>query len=155
MKLVGTTPVVSRDYDPNCKTSYVVGLIRCMKTNERDSIQFDALANLIVDAGCVDKGVITEMIDWGLNYVADLNDALGVAQLSYDMLLKLNVSNEEKWFTNDTRIAFAIRAGLLLEMCLGFIEQFERNRSWKLKRRRMSVTLRLRMSSLSTLEIFS
>lgn len=82
LKLVGTTPIVSKDYDSTCMVSFVAGLIKHMKTNEWEDTYFDALSSLIVDAGCVDKSVIAEMIDWGLNYVTDLNDALTVSRLS-------------------------------------------------------------------------
>ena len=129
LKLVGTTPVVSKDYDPNCQASYVVGLIQFMKTHDFEEIHFDALSSLIVDAGCVDKGVITEMIDWGLNYVADLNDAVEVARLSYDIMLKVNAISNTTRTANDTHTAFAIREGLI-EMCLGFIESFWEHKSF-------------------------
>lgn len=126
LKLIGTTPVVSNDYDPKCKASYVVGLIQYLKTNEWEEIHFDALICLIIDAGCVDKeGVITEIIDWGVNYVADINDAVEVARVSHDMVLIVDCDTE---LPCDTRTAFAIRTGLV-EMCLGFIDKFGKDAS--------------------------
>jgi len=127
VKLIGTTPVVSKDYNPNCELLFVVGLVKYMKTDEWEEIHFDALMILIIDVDCVDKGVITEMIDWGLKYVAELNDAVEVARVSGCLLWRrrdnLQWPMVLKVYANDARTAFAVRAGLI-DMCLDFIDKF-------------------------------
>ena len=65
--MIGTTPVVSKDYDSTCMISYVAGLVRYTKTYDWGYNDVRILRLLIKDADCVDKGVITEMIDWGMN----------------------------------------------------------------------------------------
>ena len=122
LDVIATTPFVNRDYDPNCMVSYVAGFIIQMKANGCFSIGDNiALHRLIGSGDCVDKGVITEMIDFGLNFTVDSYTALLVAWVSSGMIL-LKISSVENR-PSDTRIAFAIRAGLI-EMCLTFIEQF-------------------------------
>ena len=118
---IGTTPIISKQYDPNSTISYVEGLIRKMKTT--NDIKFIyAAEDLVVDADCVDKGVITELISYGISY-ASIDRAAEVLNMSVSMLFRgINYSLiPEKNLPNDTRTAFAIRAGLL-DMCLTFVE---------------------------------
>ena len=122
LETIASTPIVSRDYDPTCMVSCVEGLLRLMKTsvdrNNANWIKHHILAieKLIIDAGCVDKGVISELMDYGLNYAKDYKTAQSVSEIAASMLQ----SNGQP---SDTRIAFAIRAGII-EMCLHFIERF-------------------------------
>jgi len=112
----GTTPIVSRGYDSTCMVSFVAGLIRYTKTHDWGEHEVRILELFIHDTDLVDKDVIIEMIDWGMNY-ANYDDALEVAYLSTSMVIERTSCRP-----CDTRIAFSIRHGLV-EMCLNFINQ--------------------------------
>ena len=128
LKTIGTTPVTNKEYDSTCMTSCVAGLVRRLKAaNQRKGI-LEMVRCLIRDADCVDKGVIIELIDLGTSYTSDYESAINVAVISYPMVLE--DSNISKNHPNDTRVAFAIRAGLI-EMCLGFIERFNEHESFE------------------------
>ena len=67
LETIGTTPIISKQYDSSCMVSYVTGLMRHIKVNrfKKEPEQkgaFSILQRLIVDAECVDKGVIVEVI---------------------------------------------------------------------------------------------
>ena len=130
LKAIGSTPIVNRDYDPTCKVSYVEGLIHVVKKEgwERNGSNVFSflIPHLIAETDDCDKGVIKEMIDLGANYVHDYAGAELVTRLASRMIC-IEIS-EEKVQPNDTRTAFAIRAGLI-EMCLSFIERFYRHGS--------------------------
>ena len=132
LKIIGKIPVVSKKYDPNCTISYVEGLIHLAKREGAElfvpSIGAYILESLIENAGCVDKDVIKEMIDWGTNYDHDVDSAELVTKLSSSMIC-VSVSTGLIQ-PNDTRTAFAIRAGLI-EMCLSFVEQFGRDETFE------------------------
>jgi len=135
---IGCMPIVSKDYDydqsmattstiyyPDC-ISYTSGLIRCMKEEgSKEGIwcidQIDGVLNILAplmyEGDCIDKDVITRIMDLGTNHVQDYANAVVVARLSAGMLRK----GTDK--TCDTRTAFAIRYGLI-EMCLNFIGCF-------------------------------
>ena len=71
MDSIGTTLIVSNDYDPNCMVTFVEGYIRRLK-KEKEVLKENDLRVarcLTYNADCVDKGVITEVIDLGLRYV--------------------------------------------------------------------------------------
>ena len=126
MEIIGTTPIVSKGCNPTCMISCVAGLIHQVKSDGReyDKVPFDVIKNLILDADCIDKGVIIEIIDYGTNITnvdVHYNSAILVAGLSAAVLLR--ETNVEENQLSDTRIAYAIRAGLI-EMCLKFIELF-------------------------------
>ena len=113
---IGSIPVISKAYDPNCSTSYVLGSLQIL-TKEwgwcQEADYCTILKRLILDADCVDKDVIREIIWFGLlgfDY-DDIQIAEFVATLSNGII------------QSDTRVAFAIRSGLI-EMCLDFIERF-------------------------------
>jgi len=72
---------------------------------------------------CIDKDVIMGMIDLGVNYVHDCASAVIVTRLSSFILLKEHDDQEQSIPNDDTRIATAIRSGLI-EMCLYFIGRF-------------------------------
>ena len=116
LEIIGTTPIISKEYDPTCMISCVEGFIRQMKINGFFTTTLDCL---IENADCVDKGVITEMIDFDtIHYDNDIAES--VLLRLYLMITKkeANIRN-----ANDTRVAFAIRVGLI-EMCLSIIEKF-------------------------------
>ena len=127
---IGTTPIVSKEYIPSCMVSYTAGLIRIMKTARWTNDDFITLVNLIRCAHCVDKGVITEVIDFGIYHtISDYDTAKVVTKISYDMILQ--ASTLKNWCVlSDTQIAFAIRAGLV-EMCLSIMGQFAMHESFK------------------------
>jgi len=119
--MAGTTPIVNRDYDPSCNVSYVVELIRRIKIEGWNEEDEDILDDLITETDCVDKDVIIGVIGLGLNYhyrEDEFEYAAVVAHLSNNMI-NIWVANR-KSEANDTRVAFAIRAGLV-EMCFTFI----------------------------------
>ena len=103
--------------------SYVVGEIRHIKLTDGIILhkQIDVLQPLMEEADCIDKDVITEIIDLGTNHVNDYDSAEIVARLSEFMLCQ--ELNDEEGIESDTRIAFAIRHGFI-EMCLNFVERF-------------------------------
>ena len=117
---IGTTPIVSRNYDSTCMVSFVAGVIRYAKTYDWGEHDVRILGLFIYNRDFVDKDVITEMIDWGMNH-ADFDDALEVASLSSSLIIQ---KANERYLACDTRVAFAIRHGLI-EMCLNFIDQFK------------------------------
>lgn len=120
LERIGSIPIVSKDYDPTCKISCVAGMIQPMKT-AKDYTYHPALQNFIVNADCIDKGVIMEVIDFGMNYANDESSVVVVMGLASAMVLQGR--NTRRGLPNDTRSAFAIRAGLF-EMCLGLIERY-------------------------------
>jgi len=121
LKTIGTTPIVNKEYDPSCMVSYTAGLVHQLKLTDRRTGILDKVRRLIREADCVDKGVITELIDFGTKYTPNHESALDVALIIFSMTLEN--SNLKKNHPNDTRVACAIRAGLI-EMCLGFTKQF-------------------------------
>jgi len=119
LDIIGTTPIVSKDYDPNCMISFVVGLIRDQKNRiTLDSNVISVLQPLMEEVDGIDKDVIMEMIDLGMNHVHDYDSAMVVARLSGFMLWK---ETDNK--SCDTRTAFATFCGLI-DMCLNFIDSF-------------------------------
>ena len=124
LKSIGTTLTISKDYDPNCMISFVVGLIRDVKKEgilSSGGCITSVLRPLMEEADCIDKDVIMEMIGLGMNYVHDYESAVVVARLSGFMLCQ--ELNAKEGIESDTRIAFAIRTGLV-EMCLNFVDRF-------------------------------
>ena len=120
LETIGTTPITSKEYDPECKISLVVGLIRQTKIEGWTMGTSKCLRRLIANVSCVDKDVITEMIDLGINTRDDRWLVHVAVVLDYMILKKYN---NERFYSNDTRIAFAVRGGLI-ELCLTFIERF-------------------------------
>jgi len=118
---IGTTPIVSREYDQTCMTSLNEGFIHRTKEAKSENLCHELLLLqvLVTDIDCVDKGIITSLVDFGLNFTSDYNSSAIVAGLSSYCLKQ-----------SDTRVAFAIRAGLI-EMCLNFIERFGRDDFFK------------------------
>lgn len=123
LETIGTTPIISKQYDPSCMISYATGLIVILKLMGLKKEQQGAvsiLQHLIIGAECVDKGVIAEV---GSSVITPFDDGptlVALARISFHMLLS-------KGHPSDTRVAFAIRAGLI-ELCLSFIQYHsERN----------------------------
>ena len=125
--IIGCMPIVSKEYNPHCMISYTAGLIRDEKKEGINIYQKDddgvvpILQSLMFIGDCIDKDVIMGIIDLGTNYVHDYACAVIVARLSQNMLCKIRPS--------DSRIAFAIRSGLV-EMCLSFVERFGEHESF-------------------------
>ena len=117
LETIGSTPIINKEYDPECKISLVVGLIRQVK-NEGWTMNTSISLRLLVS--CVDKDVITDLIDLGISTSEDKWAAHVALLLNYMILKRFN---NKKWYANDTRVAFAIRSGLI-ELCLTFIERF-------------------------------
>jgi len=117
---IGSIPIVSKDYDSDCMISFTARLIHFMKdekSKDRDSV-LTILRPLMKIGDCIDKDVIMGIIDLGMNHVHDYDSAVVVVELSAVMLRKGTVIK-----SCDTRIAFAIRCGLI-EMCLNLIGCF-------------------------------
>ena len=117
IETLGTTPIVSKQCDPSCLVSYVAGLVRLMKTFEQATevvkYYFPVLRRFI-DADCVDRGVITEIIDFGLNSITDQESwASAVCEMSYGMVHQLSKAYGTLKLLSDSRVAVAIRAGLV------------------------------------------
>ena len=119
---IGSIPIVSRAYDPNCKVSLTVGLIRYIKKSGDRAKYFHPLFLLIQYAECVDKDVITEMIDYGFKFASEYEDADVATQLICSMITRM-IDGGDAAQLNDSRTAFAIRAGLL-DMCIKMIACF-------------------------------
>jgi len=138
VEFIFSLPIVSKDYDPTCMVSYVAGLIQLLnkiddkRTRDKYETELRVLVQTTLDL--VDKGVIKEMIDFGLNNTTDLSSAKFAVNMAYVMVLqKTNSSIDKKILANDTRVAFAVRAGLV-EMCLSFVERFGQSRLFSLSR---------------------
>jgi hypothetical protein len=108
---LATAPIVSRANDSTCTVSYAEGLIRKMKINGWGESEFKTFRQLFVSVDCVDKGVMKEAIDLGFNYTNDYTKALSMVSLIYPIMLQR--SDMDKNQISDTRVAFAIRAGLI------------------------------------------
>ena len=119
---IGSVPIVSRAYDPNCKVSLVGGIIRHMKKPGDRRNYFQALTLLIHHAECVDKDVIAEMIDCGTNFTSEYEDAGVITQLIWSMITQ-KMDSDDAEQPIDSRTAFAIRAGLL-DLCVEMIARF-------------------------------
>jgi len=106
----------------NSIVSFVVGLIRRM-TIQFEKEYLSTLHHLIVDGDCVDKSVIVGMVDFGVR-LAECEEAITSVvffPMVFSMLFQGSKVSKEK--LSDTRVAFAIRQGLI-GMCLSFIERF-------------------------------
>ena len=136
LEIIGTTPIISEEYDPECTTSFVVGLIRQVKIGGWTLDTSTSLRRLIANVSCVDKDVITELIDLGFA-TRDNKWSAHVAELLRYMILKRLNNNDGNFYTNDTKIAFAIRGGLF-ELSLHFIERFGLNESFDNKKDNVS-----------------
>ena len=122
LESIACTSVVSKEYDPSCMVSYVAGLMRLVKATG-DTHYLVQVENLMRRTDCVDKVVITEIIDCGINHTAGYKSASSLAGFLFLMVLN-ETTHTKKGLLSDSRAAFAIRAGLI-ELCLTFIERFE------------------------------
>jgi len=124
LQAMGMTPIVGKAYDPNCMISYTAGVLQQGKAGTEDWVAyaFTILRFLVTEADCVDKNIISEVIDTGLEYMDDYDSASNVAIISYSMILE--DSRMDKGYPSDTRTAFAVRSGLI-EMCLNFIGRYD------------------------------
>ena len=129
LESVGSTRIVNKEYEPNCMTSYTAGLLRLTDPIGWDEDRIKNCLNTIlvlVDKGdCVDEGVITEIIKFGLIY-ANRNDCHdgAVSRLAAYILLSMILQKPlgtSSQYPSDARIAFAIRGGLI-ELCLTLVE---------------------------------
>jgi hypothetical protein len=124
---IAKTPVVSRAHDPECNVNYVVGMIRMLKlVDSHDSVdrrdQLSFLNSMFAyNADYVDNGIIAEVIEFGSKFIADIDDALSISEISYFMLVRKGAQGNV--YPIDKRLAFAIKSGLL-DMCVEFIMRF-------------------------------
>ena len=118
--VIGSTPIVSKDYDPSCMVSYTAGLICQTKINPSEDSLLAVLV-LMKEADCVDKDVITEMIDFGMR-TKDFSTA-ALTMMLLDVMILQDVNKKTHQNPNDTRTAFAIRTGLI-EVCFRFVRMF-------------------------------
>ena len=121
---IAKTPVVSKAYDPECKVNYVVGKIRMLKLV--DSVdREDHFTTLIMLTDCFDNDAIAdaiaEVIEFGSKFIAGIDDAMSILELSCSMLVRKAQGNV---YPIDKRIAFAIKSDLF-EMCFEFLARFE------------------------------
>ena len=123
--IIGCTPIRNKDYDTGCMVSFVGGMIRSVKSIGVKTKSLFTILQFIENADCVDKGIITEIIDFGVNHTKanDYGTAEYLVKISFSMLWTKQEANTKTDHPSDTRTAFAIRAGLI-EMCLHFIERF-------------------------------
>ena len=118
--VIGSTPIVSKDYDPSCVVSYTAGLICQTKINASEDSLLAVLV-LMKEADCVDKDVITEMIDFGMK-TKDFSTA-ELTMMLLDVMILQDANKKSHQDPNDTRTAFAIRTGLI-EVCFRFVRMF-------------------------------
>ena len=133
VRSVGSTSIISKDYDPECMVSYVENYIRYVKaagvTTSREYRRYEITIRILVeDAQCIDRGVINQLIDLGSG-MTEFNMAEFMVKTSFTLLFKFKQEVEGQYQQSDSRIATAVRAGLI-EMCLGYIEQFETHESF-------------------------
>ena len=129
---IGTTPIISRSYDPSCGLICVSGLISLLKgdntTNEilaspnflkKDDIQITV--TMLIVGGCVDKTTIEEVIDLGLNHASTYDDARWIAKTAHEMTH--DFEREGKICPKDRYVATAVEAGLF-DMLLNFLAAY-------------------------------
>jgi len=123
MRSIGSTSIVSKDYDPTCTIPCVVGLIRRMKTTTgiETTLSGTCIYRLIF-AECVDRDVITQIISFGLNTSMDFDTVEFVSNLLIAITRK-ETKKIGSYHPSDSFVACAVRNGLI-EMFLGFIGQF-------------------------------
>ena len=81
LESIGITPSVSKDYDSTYMVPFVIRLIRDVKM-KKEKWPRNFLQPLMEAGDCIDKDVISEMIDWGMNHVHDCDSAVLVTSLS-------------------------------------------------------------------------
>ena len=91
LKLIATTPVVSRAYDANCKVLYVIGMIHMLKGFKSDDPQdqdvFYTLFVFTSNADCANNEVVAKVIDLGRSFTSNFDDANNVVRLSHSMIM--------------------------------------------------------------------
>ena len=139
LEVIGMMPIVSKVYNPSCTISFVEGFVRRLNISEWDDGEFRVLHQLIVDGDCVDRGLIKEVIGLCLNAcTAEVEYTQAVYLTMLPCTMMFPGTNMKKKHPNDTRVAFAIRAGLI-EVCLGFIEYFGGHETYGIKIDRLSM----------------
>ena len=123
IQMIGSIPLVSKEYDSTCIVSSVAGFIRRIKTDRWDEEDEDALLIMMSNEDCIDKSVIREVIDLGLTFVDNHVNAEWILITTSGMVQQWLSFDQGCSKPDDTRVAFAIRSGLV-EMCLNFIERF-------------------------------
>ena len=124
LQTIGSTPIVSKAYDPTCMVSYMAGLIRHIKTDGWDGADLSNLQFLINDSDCVDKGVITELIDLGFACVENTRGNYNIDEYVFPTLARLLSGLIYTGIVvSDSRAAFAIRTGLI-ETSLDILQQY-------------------------------
>ena len=127
IKSIALTPIVSHVFDPTCDTQFVVGLLDVMqakrfaKMPRHEKDWYLCIAGAIMAADCVDKILISKVIEGGSSTPHCIAAGQGFAGMAFDML---SPRSEEligglgyACIPNDSRYATAINNGLF-EMCL-------------------------------------
>ena len=122
IQAIGITPIVNKEHNPNCMVSYTAEKVRLAKIKQDKNSLTTVL--VLIEESCVDKDIISEVIDLGMN-VTDFNTVPFVFLLSNAMVCQYESRYK---CPNDTRVAFAIREGLI-EMCLTLVKRFWENDS--------------------------
>ena len=133
LRQLGSTPVVSKEYNPCCQVSSVAGLIRLLGSSQYKGslLCLSYLVKGAADFEWVDKGVINEIIKLGNKISKDSEPTLAhaVASLASIMLFHGIIDTSTTQYTDinghssDSRVAVAVRSGLI-EMCFNLITCF-------------------------------
>ena len=134
-KAIALTPIVNPSYK-KCDTQYVIGLVNMIQAKGFDDLPpeekqwyFDHLAAIVV-AGCVDKLVISRIVDLGFTS-NNLDTSTGIISTTFEMLCPRTGGFSEAGHQvkeDDTRFAIAVNYGLV-EMCLKLLAQFKDHES--------------------------
>ena len=90
LESIGTAPIVPKHIDPACMISFTEGLICRMKAEggRGEFVQQEfKILNHLIEANCVDTGVISEMISFGLYSMTYYDIAKLVVWLSVAMII--------------------------------------------------------------------
>ena len=96
--IIGCTPIRNKDYDPGCMISFVGGMINGLKSfGDKNKCLFTIL-QFIENADCVDKGIITEIIDFGINHTKanDYGTVEYLVKISFSMLWTKQEASEPR-----------------------------------------------------------
>ena len=63
LDIIASTPILNKSYDSTCQVSFIIGLVRIIKTDtDRMVGDFTALRTLIKESNYVGKDLITELL---------------------------------------------------------------------------------------------
>ena len=130
---IGIKPIVSETYDPNCTMPFTLGLVELLKSATQNptgkQIWYYMLKELTI-SGCVDKDVISGVINYGSEYAVDDIDLSQYLNVVYRLVHTVNdESLHQPWnkggTPNDSRCAALIDAGLLHNVCMKLLLRFK------------------------------